>query len=124
MSDQKRSFDELLNQSEVKDWLFRAEREMFPKMEGAAISLVISSEKPDAKLALEVGAAILFGKPLIIVHKKGETVPVNLRRVASAVVEIDDFQSPEGQRKLIAALESARAKLDQGERLRTAGGKD
>ena len=57
MNRDEASFEELLNRSEVKDWLHRAEREMFPKMKACAVSVVIGSEHADAKLALEIGAA-------------------------------------------------------------------
>lgn len=107
---EKKSLDELLDEGEAKDWLFRAERDMFPKMKASMLSMVVNSA-PDAKLALEIGAAILFDKPLVVVALKGQTVPQNLRRIASEVVEIDNYQSPEGQAKVRAAIERELAKL-------------
>jgi len=102
----EKSFEDLLNQSEVKDWLHRAERDMFPKMKGSVLSLVIGTDKPDAKLALEVGAAVLFDKPLIVVLQKGVTIPAGLRRIAHTIVEIDNFRSREGIVKMQAAISS------------------
>jgi len=101
------NFEDLLNQSEVKDYLHRAEAEMFPKMKGSALSLVISDGKFDAKLALEVGAAILFDKPLIILSFSGSKLPEALKRAATRIIEIDDFQSPETQKKIQRAVEEA-----------------
>lgn len=104
MNANEATFEDLLNQSEVKDLLYRAEREMFPAMKGSAVSLVIAPEKPDAKLALEIGAAILFDKPLLIVVPRGRSVPARLRRIADAVVEIE-FGTDAGQQELTRALE-------------------
>lgn len=98
------SLDELLNQSEVKDMLFRAEREMFPKMRDSAMSLIIGTSECDAKLALEVGAAVLLDKPLLVVIIPGRTISATLRRVATHVVEIDMFGDPDAQKKLKVAV--------------------
>ena len=102
----RKSLDELLNEGEVKDFLFRAERDMFPKMKASVMSLVIGSEKPDVKLALEVGAAILFDKPLLIVVPPGRTIPASLRRVATVVLEEFDFTAPDSQARLKLAIET------------------
>lgn len=105
MNRDEMNFENLLNQAEVKDFLHRAERDMFPKMKGSAMSLVINDDKPDAKLALEVGAAILFDKPLLVVVPRGSAVSAALRRVATKVIEIDDFSSPDAQVKLQCAID-------------------
>lgn len=99
--DEKREFNE---------WLRRAEREMFPKMKDSAMSLVISGE-PDAKLCLEVGAAILYDKPILVVVPKGRRVPRNLQRIAERTVEID-FENPDPlqQAKLERAISEIVAK--------------
>lgn len=96
-------FEDLLNDAEVKDFLHRAETEMFPKMQMSRAAMVRNG-KPDAKLALEVGAAILFEKPLIVITKTGQHVPRTLQRIADSIVEIDDLTSPEAQTKLRDAV--------------------
>jgi hypothetical protein len=102
----EKSFDELLNESEVKDFLFRAERDMLPKMKASAMSLVIGAEHADIKLALEVGAAILFDKPLLVVVPPGRLIPEGLRRVATLVLEDFDFTAPGSQAKLKQAIDT------------------
>ena len=82
------SFEDLLNLAEMRDFLFRAQRDMFPKMQASALSLVIGSDEPDAKLALEVGAAVLFDKPLLLVIPAGRVVSASLRRAATEIVEV------------------------------------
>lgn len=104
MDRSERKFEDLLNRAEIKDWLYRAEREMFPKMKGSVLSLVIGGE-PDGKLALEVGAAVLFNKPIVLVAVKGRKIPDGLRRMAHKIIEIDDFSSDEGRDKVVQALD-------------------
>lgn len=99
-----RSRDEILDQSHVKDMLFRAERDMFPKMKASSMSLIIGTSECDAKLALEVGAAVLLDKPLLVVIPPGRTISATLRRVATHVVEIDVFSDPDAQVKLNVAV--------------------
>ena len=98
------NFEDVLNSAEVKDFLFRAQRDLFPKMKASALSMVIGSDEPDAKLALEIGAALLFDKPLILVVQKGRKVSAALRRIAHSIVEVDDFASPETMGKLRDAI--------------------
>jgi len=96
MTRDEASFEDLLDQSEVKDWLHRAQRDMFPKMKGSILSLVIHDGEPDAKLALEVGAAVLMNKPLIVLAFRGQPVPPTLRRIAHTIIEVDT--QPPGSR--------------------------
>jgi hypothetical protein len=99
-------FSDYLDTVEIKDWLERARRDMFPKLAGSAMSLMIFSSEPDAKLCLELGAAILFDKPIILLSTKQRPIPEKLRRLAHTVVEVDDITSPETQAKLQAAITS------------------
>ena len=50
--------------------------------------LAIHSDKPDPKMCLEIGAAILLDKPIILCVRKGLPVPENLRKIAK-LVEIE-----------------------------------
>ena len=73
---------------EMKAYLAHAKADMFPKLKGSALSLIIAAD-PDPKLCLELGAAILFDKPIVVLVPEGRVLPANLKRVASAVVEGD-----------------------------------
>jgi hypothetical protein len=77
---------DIFDDPDLKAYLRRAEEEMFPKMKGSAISVIIAG-KSDAKLCVELGAAILFDKPIVVVVPDGRTVPANLKRVAAVIVE-------------------------------------
>ncbi len=100
-----RSLDDMLDEPDVKAWLDRAVTEMFPKMQGSVMSLIVGAEHPDAKLALEVGAAVLLDKPLLIIIPRGAKFSNTLRSVATEVVEIDDMKDPASQAAVRAAIE-------------------
>jgi hypothetical protein len=74
--------------NDVDDFFRSARVELFPKMKGSvALSITILSANVDPKICMELGAAILFDKPLVIIVPDPETViPANLKRVASAIV--------------------------------------
>jgi len=74
-------------QKYLEQYLEHAKSEMFPKLKSSAISVTLLNDNPDPKLCLELGAAILFDKPLIIVVSRGERVSSNLRRVATVILE-------------------------------------
>jgi hypothetical protein len=102
-TERDKSFERLLDGAEVADWVFRARRELFPRMRGLAISVVIGPDDPDAKIALEVGAAVLFDVPIVVVLPYGRAISEGLRSVAEVVVEVD-FASNKGYAELSAAI--------------------
>jgi|SRR5580698_6346859 hypothetical protein len=95
--------DDIYDDPELQAYLRHAETEMIPKMKESAFAITIGSDTPDIKLCLEIGAAVLLDKPLIVVMPKGKRVPVNLRRVASAIIEGDPGE-PDIQEKLQKAM--------------------
>lgn len=89
----------------------------YPKMKDSALSLTILNRNPDAKLCLEVGAAILLDKPLIVVLPAADIpVSANLRRCASMIVEATDMKDPATMRKIHDAISSV---LENDSRART-----
>lgn len=91
------------NEAALKKLLESAQRDMFPKMEQSLFVLVIACEAPDAKIALEIGAAVLLDKPLLIVVPKGRTISPGLRRIARSIVEVD-CESPEAREQIRKAV--------------------
>src|SRR5580658_4356577 len=72
---------------EVALFLESAAQEMMPKMEASAIALILFDGTIDAAICVQLGAAILMNKPIIlIVVDKKEELPAALLRVASEVV--------------------------------------
>lgn len=79
--------ESIFNDPDVQEFLRHAQEEMIPKMKESALSLAIITGQIDAKLCVEVGAAILYDKPLIlVVTDEGAQIPTNLKRCAAAIV--------------------------------------
>lgn len=100
---------------EFDRYLEHARREMFPKMQGSAFTLTILG-KPDPKLCLEIGAAIMFDKPILVVVPRGVAVPLALRTIAHKIVEIDGPDDEGSKQRIMAAVE------EMAEMLRFRGG--
>jgi hypothetical protein len=88
----------------LRDFFKHAKEEMLPKMKGSALSVVIAAE-PDIKLCLEVGAAVLYDKPIVVVLPKGRAVGANLKRIASVIVE-GEIGDPDFSQRLQDALKA------------------
>jgi hypothetical protein len=96
---------------EAKKWLADVERDMLPKMEDSAISITIFSGTIDAKLCVEVGAAILYDKPIVLLALPGQKIPAALGRAASAIVRGDPMRNPEVGKRLTEAIQLEVLKL-------------
>jgi hypothetical protein len=89
---------------EVQEWLENAANDMFPKMKDSACSIAIFSGKVDPKFALEIGAAILFDKPIVLLVTKDEQLSPSLERAAAAIVR-GGMDEPGTVERLHAAIE-------------------
>ena len=95
------------DEDEFFDW---ARREMFPKIADSKLVVTLLSSEPDPKLCLELGASLLFDKPIILVALSGFPVPPRLAALAASVVEIDEDESlteGPGRDRFNAALDAA-----------------
>jgi hypothetical protein len=86
------------------EYFEHARREMFPKMKSSALAVIIAGD-PDPKLCMELGAAILFNKPIIVTVPRGREIPLSLRTIANKIVEIDVEDREGTARKLNAAVD-------------------
>lgn len=100
---------------EYEQFLRHAQEDIMPKMKGSALSLTIINGDPDPKLCIEVGAAILYDKPLIVVIPEGQRVPANLKRVATAIIPFKDMADESTMAKIRDAITAA---LDNDARTR------
>ena len=65
---------------------------LIPKMKDSASVLMIApsiDEKFDVQFALQIGAAILLEKPLILLVQRGRIIPPKLRAIADRIIETD-----------------------------------
>lgn len=93
---------------EIEKWLAEVNdavnRDMVPKMRSSAFALGIVDEHLDAYMLMQVGAALLLDKPLILLVLKGAWVPKKARELADTIVEVDSIKTPEGKEKIQAAI--------------------
>lgn len=64
-----------------------AEEDMLPKMQDSAMNLVIYSGGVDIKVCLELGAAVLLDKPIIVINWHEKPIPENLKKIATHIIE-------------------------------------
>jgi hypothetical protein len=88
---------------EVKEWLESAGRDMLPKMKDSALSIAIFSGTVDPKLCMEIGAAILYDKPIMLLVTDDQQLPPTLEKIAAAVVRGDPCTEAT-KNKLTAAI--------------------
>lgn len=69
------------------------------------MSLVPDGEV-DVKFAVELGLGIMYDKPIVAVAMNGVKVPPGLRRVAHAVIEIDDVDTEAGRVEFVRQLQA------------------
>jgi hypothetical protein len=90
---------------EVKRWKEHIERDMVPKMESSNVVISIAPPKGkfDVKFAVELGAAIMLNKPIIVISETNDDVPPLLRLVAHKIV-VGSISDPGFQDRLQAVL--------------------
>lgn len=93
------------------EWEEHARRELFPKVRQSAIFMSLCSSEPDAKFCLELGACLMFDKPLLVIVPPGVTIPDRLRRVAEVVLDDFDINDEASQERLRLALSEVTANL-------------
>lgn len=72
------------------------------------MSLVPDDGKADVKFAVELGFAILYDKPIVLVAMNGREIPPGLRRVAHHVIELEnDVYVEEGREEMAEKLKKA-----------------
>jgi ATP:corrinoid adenosyltransferase len=73
-------------------------------------TVVMATDADDADLqmalALEVGAALVYDKPLMLVVHAGHKIPQKVRDAADEIVELEEggFKHPANQGKLMSAM--------------------
>jgi hypothetical protein len=92
------------------DYSNRFRREVLPKLMDSAVFLSIGSEVGtfDVRQATELGAALLIGKPIMLVVPPGRTLSPQLLRAADEVIDNWRPEQKESQDRMMAALERLR----------------
>ena len=87
-----------------RDYSERFRREVIPKIVESAVTMSLFSGEVDVKAATELGAMLLYDKPLILVCIKGAKPPSRLARAADVVIEDFDITDPAAQDRLADAI--------------------
>jgi hypothetical protein len=89
-----------------RDYSNRFRREVLPKLLESAIFMSIGSEVGnfDVQQATELGAALLMGKPILIVIPRGRTIGAQLRRAADEIIDDWVAGTPESEERMLAAM--------------------
>lgn len=77
---------------------------LFPKVADSAFVMSIVPDEPDVKICLELGAAVFYNKPLVLVCFNGREIPAKLRKIADEVVMVDKDDKADAERVVHAAI--------------------
>lgn len=100
MSDKTDPFDS----PEGRRWAKAVQDDLVPKLADSAVSLTVWTGQVDAKIAVELGAAILLDKPIIIGVSPGVVVPEHLVRCADKIIELDITNPAKASASIRSAL--------------------
>jgi hypothetical protein len=76
-----------------------------PGIRSSALVISVLSGNVDPQLCLQIGAALLMDKPLILTAVQGAWIPARLRQLADVVIEGGSLSDPEMREKLQAAIQ-------------------
>lgn len=80
-------------------------KSLYPKVQssGVFVSLCPADNEPDVKFCVELGAAIMFDKPILAIVPLDYKMPGQLRKVADKVI-VADFRTKQGQEHVAAEI--------------------
>jgi len=94
---------------QVSEFARRYAKKMFPNLKESALFVsILPNEDPAPESCLDLGAAILYDKPIVIMVLKGNRVPAALRRAADRLIEVEEFDD-DAKLQLQAAMEEVEA---------------
>lgn len=100
----------------TKRWVRHVIDDMVPKMSGSAfvMSLVPDNREGDVKFWVELGASIMYDKPIIAVVFNDQPIPEKLKLVADEIVRLPEGVNAEASEAMTGAIERV-IKRVQGE---------
>lgn len=109
---------------QMEKYFEHARRNLFPKLKRSAMTItILGDQDPDPKICLELGASILYEKPIVLLAVKGAIIPDALRRVAERIVEVDALDDNARQRLAEAVEETLLMHFPQRSKINITGGK-
>ena len=71
----------------MAEWLERMRASIRGISQSSTAAVIYEQGEPDPQQALEIGAILLMGKPLILIVQPGGKAPAGLVRAAEAILE-------------------------------------
>lgn len=102
--------DDFWEEPHIKRWAESVMNDTLPKMESSHSAVTLWTGKPDAKIMVETGAAVLLDKPIILAVFNRFEIPNKLRRVADEIVELPDGVNVDGADAIRDALMRLKAR--------------
>lgn len=84
------------------EFLRRADAVLMPKIRATEAMIVIVPEEPDAKSAVELGMAMLLGKPLILIAVEDRHIPEKLEKVADDIIVLPGGLHPQRMHAMVS----------------------
>jgi hypothetical protein len=77
---------DLYQDPQVREFLSHFKREGLPALMSSGMMIALVNAEPDPKMCLEIGAAVLLDKPIVVCVPQGIPVPENLRKCATRII--------------------------------------
>jgi hypothetical protein len=99
---------------QLQELLDDANNRLIPILKNSAFQIGIYDGRISAHFCLEIGAAVLLDKPILLVALRGCDIPLNLLKVAKEIIYANRLNDPGVEEQLKGALsrvvESLRSK--------------
>lgn len=93
-------------------FVISASTEMVQALDRCALVMsTVPAGPPDIKFCVELGAAVMMGKPVVALAIAGAPVPEKLRLIADAVIEVSSLETEDGKAELTRQLSPVLEKL-------------
>lgn len=103
------------DKGDLQAFLRHARTVTYPMIKGSNFTVSLMPRDPDPKYCLELGASIMFNKPIIVVvTDDGLMVPDALRRIADAIVFGNPAKDPAAWERLEKAIKDVQANIKRG----------
>jgi hypothetical protein len=101
----RRDRERIAAEAAAAAWVAHVKATLYPKLRDSALFLALVPDEPDPQVCLQLGAAIFYDKPILLVCPRGRSIPPGLRRIAHAIVEDVDLEREAGQAAIQQAIE-------------------
>lgn len=110
------TWDEELSPRERREWerfvTHVREKTVKGMMKSSFVMSLVPEGEPDVKFAVELGLAIMLGKPIVALVLPGRRIPPKLRKAVDAVI-VADVDTEEGQRHIARRIREIQATLPE-----------